>query len=234
MSESFSPALSGRSAGIPAPLVIILLGPPGAGKGTQAKMLGTQLQLPHISTGDLLRDHIRKGTDLGKEARTFIDKGHLVPDPLILDVLFDRIREEDCSRGYILDGFPRTIRQAENLQHRLGDSAVPIVINLNLSDLKIIERLSNRVICDRCGTPYHLIYSPPKIRDICDMCSGTLIQRQDDSEPVVKKRLKVYHEQTAPLIAFYEKQKMLHTVDCSADIQTVFNEILKNCCVDKK
>jgi adenylate kinase len=210
----------------PHPLVLILLGPPGSGKGTQAKLLEGKLQLPHISTGDLLRDHVRRKTDLGKRAQSFIESGQLGPDELVLDMLFERISEKDCSRGYILDGFPRTIPQATNLQERLKGKSSPIVINLALSDAKVIERLSSRVVCEKCGTPYHLIYAPPQTKGKCDKCGGTLIQRSDDAEAVVIRRLKVYHEQTAPLIAFYSQQKLLHTIDCAADKEQVFHHIL--------
>lgn len=208
------------------PLVLILLGPPGCGKGTQAAMLQDQLHLPHISTGDLLRDHVRRGTELGKQAQTFMDKGQLVPDALILDMLFERVSQKDCSKGYILDGFPRTLPQAEALQDQLKGKTVPVVINLDLSDAKIIERLTNRVICETCGTPYHLIYSPPKTQGKCDKCNGKLIQRSDDTEAVIKKRLKVYHEQTAPLTAYYSKQKLLRTIECDIPKEKVFSQLI--------
>ncbi len=221
-----SDSLFASSPTVFAPLVLIILGPPGAGKGTQAKMLEDKLDLPHISTGDLLRDHIRKGTDLGKEAQGHMDQGHLVPDLLILNMLFERVSKKDCVRGYILDGFPRTIPQAEALQKRLSGQGAPTVINLALSDQKILERLTKRVVCESCGTSYHLIYSPPKVKEVCDKCGGMLIQRPDDTEAVIKKRLMVYSQQTEPLIAFYSKQKLLHTIDCSADKAKVFTEIL--------
>ena len=222
-----APLSSGEKAeNAPTPLVLILLGPPGSGKGTQAAMLHDKLHLPHISTGDLLRDHSRRETDLGKQAKVYMDKGQLVPDALIFDMLFERVSQKDCAKGYILDGFPRTLPQAEALQTRLKGKPAPIVINLNLSDAKIIERLANRVSCEKCGTPYHLIYSPPKMKDQCDKCDGKLVHRSDDTEAVIMKRLKVYHEQTAPLIAFYTKQKLLHTVNCDTQKEKVFSEVI--------
>jgi adenylate kinase len=229
MTGSFfsAPLSSGEKAeDISHPLVLILLGPPGSGKGTQAAMLQDKFRLPHISTGDLLRDHVRRGTELGNQARTFMEKGQLVPDPLILDMFFERVSQKDCANGYILDGFPRTISQAEALQSRLNEKLVLVVINLDLSDAKIIERLTNRVSCEHCGTPYHLIYFPPKTQGRCDKCGGKLIQRSDDTEAVITKRLKVYHEQTAPLIAYYAKQKLLHTIDCDTPKEKVFSQVI--------
>lgn len=229
MSGSFfsAPLSSGENAApSPTTLVLILLGAPGSGKGTQAAMLQDKLHLPHISTGDLLRDHVRKGTDLGKQAKVFMDNGQLVPDALILDMLFDRVSQKDCSNGYILDGFPRTIAQAEALRDRLKNKPEPIVINLDLSDAKVIERLTKRVSCEKCGTSYHLVYSPPKKQGTCDKCGGKLIQRADDTEAVIAKRLKVYHEQTAPLIEFYTKQKLLHTVECDSQKEKVFSQVI--------
>jgi adenylate kinase len=211
---------------VPTPLVLILIGPPGSGKGTQAAMLQDKLQLPHISTGDLLRDHVRRSTELGKQAQIYMDKGQLVPDALILSMLFERVSQRDCSYGYILDGFPRTLPQAEALQARLKEKPAPMVINLDLSDAKIVERLTNRVTCEKCSTPYHLIYSPPKIQGKCDKCDGKLTQRSDDTEAVITKRLKVYHEQTAPLIEYYSKQKLLQTVNCDLPKEEVFSQII--------
>lgn len=228
MSGSFfsAPLSSEEKAAAPTPLVLIMLGPPGAGKGTQASMLKEKLHIPHISTGDLLREHVRIGTNLGIQAQAYMEKGHLVPDALILDMLFDRVSQKDCAKGYILDGFPRTLPQAEALQERLEGQPAPIVINLELSDAKIIERLTKRVVCENCGTPYHLIYSPPKTAGVCDKCQGRLIHRSDDNEEVIVKRLKVYHAQTAPLIAYYTQQKLLHTVNCDAGKEKVFAQVI--------
>ncbi len=172
MAGSFlsSSAHSDEAKSTEKPLVLIMLGPPGAGKGTQAALLHEQLQLPHISTGELLRDHVRRETTLGNQAKLFMDKGQLVPDQLILDMLFERVSNRDCAKGYILDGFPRTLPQAESLQARLKGQPQPIVINLDLSDAKIIERLTKRLVCESCGTPYHLVYSPPQNNGVCDKC----------------------------------------------------------------
>lgn len=208
------------------PLVIILLGPPGAGKGTQAKMLEAQLGLPHISTGDLLREHIRTGSALGQQAKHYMDKGQLVPDELVLDMLFERVSRKDCANGYILDGVPRTLPQAYALKKRFQGKPAPLIINLDLSDEEIFKRLTNRLVCERCGTPFHRLYSPPKMSGICDKCGGHLIQRRDDTEEVIAQRLQVYHMQTAPLIEFYFNEKLLHTIDCSADKDHVFQELL--------
>ncbi len=208
------------------PLVLILLGPPGTGKGTQAKLLEEKLHLPHISTGDLFREHIQKQTELGVKAKTYINAGLLVPDELVLNMLLKRVEKADCAKGYILDGFPRTIPQAEALQSFLENTCTLLIVNLALSDAKIIERLSNRVVCEQCGAPYHLLYSPPRVTGTCDKCQGTLIQRPDDTEEVIKKRLQVYHNQTAPLIAFYSKNHLLQTIDCTSDKQEVFKQLL--------
>ena len=229
MAGSFfsTPLFSGEKVeSTPNPLVLILLGPPGSGKGTQAAMLHDKFHLPHVSTGDLLRDHIRRNTELGTQAKAFMDKGQLVPDALILDMLFDRVSQKDCKNGYILDGFPRTIAQAEALQTRLQGQPAPVVVNLDLSDAKIMERLTKRMSCEKCGPPYHLVYSPPKKQGQCDKCDGKLIQRSDDTEAVITKRLKVYHDQTAPLIVYYNKQKLLHTVNCDASKEKIFSQVI--------
>ena len=210
------------------PLIVILLGPPGTGKGTQAKLLEKQLSIPHISTGDLFRGHMQKQTALGIQAKAYIDAGLLVPDELVLNMLVERVEEADCRRGYILDGFPRTIPQAEALQSFLiGKCVTPFILNLSLSDALIIQRLSNRLTCQSCGSPYHKIFSPPTLEGRCNRCGGQLIQRPDDSEEVIRTRLQVYHNQTKPLIAFYTKNHTLHSIDCNADQQTVFKQILQ-------
>lgn len=207
-------------------VVLILLGPPGAGKGTQANILSDTLQLPHISTGDLLRSNIKERTVLGKTAKGFMDQGKLVPDNLILDMLFARVSKEDCQKGYILDGFPRTLPQAQAYDHRLGDEVKTIAINLSLSNEEIINRLSNRVTCKECSAPYHLIHSPPKAEGICDECAGTLVQRSDDKQEVIENRLNVYETQTAPLIDYYSKKENLKQISCNRSIDEVLTEIL--------
>ena len=207
-------------------VVLILLGPPGAGKGTQASMLSETLQLPHISTGDLLRSNIKEGTELGKTAKEYMDQGKLVPDTLIFDMLFARVSQEDCHRGYILDGFPRTLAQAKAYDQRLGRETKIIALNLALSNEVIIDRLSKRMTCKECSTSYHLIFSPSKKEGICDACQGLLIQRSDDKEEVIKNRLAVYEAQTAPLIRYYSDEKNLKEVSCNQPIDKILNEIL--------
>lgn len=207
--------------------VFILLGPPGAGKGTQAKNLCRYFQLPHISTGNLLREQIHKKTDLGKMVEIYMQNGQLVPDDTILHILFERISSSNCQKGYILDGFPRTLAQAEKLQtYFKQQKIIPFVFNLHVSDQEILKRLSNRLICTKCHTPYHLFNSPPKESGICNICHANLIQRSDDEPKVVNNRLKVYHKQTSPLIAYYEKLKFLHNIDCSKTEKEIFNQML--------
>ena len=206
--------------------VVILLGPPGAGKGSQAALIKEKLQIAHISTGDLLRDNIKMGTPLGAKVKSYMDEGQLVPDDLIFEMLFTRVEKVDCKKGYILDGFPRNLQQAETLQKRLAGYQV-VAINLNIPDSAIIERITKRLICKSCQTPYHLVYSPPKVTGQCDRCQGELYHRSDDTAEVVENRLHVYHEQTAPLIGYYEKQKALHTIDSNTSKEAVLLEALK-------
>lgn len=207
-------------------MILIMLGPPGAGKGTQAKMLADHLHLPHISTGDLFRENIRQGTALGEKAKQFMEKGNLVPDQLVLDMLFDRVAQKDCANGYILDGVPRTLGQAESFSAHLSSNAPLLALNLELPDEDIVERITKRVMCEQCGTPYHLTYSPPKKEGVCDKCGGALYQRTDDTKEVVLKRLKVYHDQTAPLIDYYSKKKLLHTIDARKSKEEILTQIL--------
>lgn len=206
--------------------VIILLGPPGAGKGSQAALIKDKMEIAHISTGDLLRENIKQGTDLGAKAKSYMDAGQLVPDNLIFDMLFARVEKPDCQKGYILDGFPRNIAQAETLQKRLTDTHQVTAISLDIPDSAIVDRITKRQICKSCQTPYHLVHSAPTVAGICDKCGGTLYQRSDDTKEVVEERLKVYHDQTAPLIDFYRKQNALHSVDSSAPKEAVLEQVL--------
>ncbi len=208
-------------------LVVILLGPPGAGKGTQAKMLQTTLNVPHISTGDLLRSNIKEKTPLGNKAKTFMDTGKLVPNDLILDMLFSRVAKKDCANGYILDGFPRTLEQAKVYHARLNGNIKTVVLNLELQDGIVIKRLSNRMVCSGCSAPFHLQHSPPKKEGICDHCNSYLRQRSDDKEEVIRKRLTVYHAQTAPLIIYYSKNQNFKNVACNQSIDQILDEVLE-------
>lgn len=206
---------------------IIMLGAPGAGKGTQAKMISEKFHLPHISTGDIFRANIKNGTELGKEAKGYMDKGLLVPDELTVRILLDRVAKEDCRDGYILDGFPRNIPQAEVLDKelsKLGDK-IDAAIDIEVADESIIKRMSGRRACVSCGATYHIENVPPKKEGICDKCGEELILRDDDREETVKNRLKVYHEQTQPLIDYYQKKGVLKTLDGTKDMMEVFQEI---------
>lgn len=207
--------------------VVILLGPPGSGKGTQAVRLSKDLEIPHISTGDLFRENIGKNTELGKRAKTFMNAGRLVPDELVLEMLFDRVSRPDCSSGYLLDGFPRTIPQAEALEHHLSGDVNVIALNLNVDDDIIVKRAEGRLTCKNCGQVYNRNFSPPQKEGICDKCSGELYQRTDDTAAVVKERLKVYHEQTKPLILFYEKKGVLTQIKGENSPDNVFKDLTK-------
>ena len=206
---------------------IIMLGAPGAGKGTQAKMIAEKYGVPHISTGDIFRANIKNGTELGKEAKGYMDKGLLVPDELTVRLLLDRVAQEDCVNGYVLDGFPRTIPQAEVLDEKLTelDEKVDYAVNVDVTYEKIINRMSGRRACLNCGATYHIVSIPPKKEGICDTCGGELILRDDDKPETVQKRLNVYHDQTQPLIDYYTSQGILRTVDGTVDIDDVFRAI---------
>ena len=208
---------------------IIMLGAPGAGKGTQAKMIAEKYSVPHISTGDIFRANIKEGTDLGKKAKEYMDKGLLVPDELVCDLVVDRVQQSDCQNGYILDGFPRTIPQAEALDaalSNLGDS-VDYAINVEVPDSNIVNRMGGRRACVTCGATYHIVHIPPKTEGICDKCGNELILRDDDKPETVQNRLKVYHEQTQPLIDFYSKKGVLKEVDGTQEMNAVFEDIVK-------
>ena len=207
--------------------VVILLGPPGAGKGTQAARLSKDLALPHISTGDLFRDNLARKTELGAKAKAFMDAGKLVPDALVLDMLFDRVAKPDCAGGYLLDGFPRTLPQAEAFEKALPAGTKVTALNLRVSDEAIVERLSGRRTCEACGNIQHVRFSPPKVADKCDKCGGKLALRADDSAEVVQKRLKVYREQTQPLEAYYATRQCLTQVDGSKSADEVFAVLRK-------
>lgn len=207
---------------------IIMLGAPGAGKGTQAKMIAEKYQIPHISTGDIFRANIKNGTELGKEAKSYIDKGLLVPDELTVKILLDRVANKDCENGYVLDGFPRTIPQAEVLEAALekNNDKVDYAINVDVPDENIIKRMGGRRACLKCGATYHLEHVPPKKEGICDVCGDALVLRDDDKEETVKNRLQVYHNQTQPLIDFYSRKGILKVVDGTVDMKEVFAAIV--------
>ena len=196
---------------------LIMLGAPGAGKGTQAKKIAEKYSIPHISTGDIFRANIKNGTELGKKAKTFMDQGLLVPDELVVDLVVDRVNQEDCKNGYVLDGFPRTIPQAEALDRALAEMGQKIdyAINVEVPDENIVNRMSGRRACVDCGATYHIVYAPTAKEGICDKCGAELILRDDDKPETVTKRLSVYHEQTRPLISFYADKHVLYTVDLS-------------------
>ncbi len=208
---------------------IIMLGAPGAGKGTQAKKIAAKYNIPHISTGDIFRANIKNGTELGKKAKTYMDQGLLVPDELVVDLVVDRVNQDDCANGYVLDGFPRTIPQAEALTEalkKLGQK-MDYAIDVDVPDENIVNRMSGRRACVGCGATYHLVYAPTKQEGICDTCGKELILRDDDKPETVQKRLNVYHEQTQPLIDYYTKEGILHKVDGTIDIDEVFGQIVK-------
>ena len=206
---------------------IIMLGAPGAGKGTQAKKIAAKYGIPHISTGDIFRANIKNGTELGKKAKTYMDQGLLVPDELVVDLVVDRVNQDDCTNGYVLDGFPRTIPQAEALTEALEKMGqkVDFAIDVNVPDENIVKRMGSRRACVTCGATYHMVYAPTKKEGICDTCGGELILRDDDKPETVQKRLNVYHDQTQPLIDYYTSQGILRTVDGTVDIDDVFRAI---------
>lgn len=207
---------------------IIMLGAPGAGKGTQAKMIADRYGIPHISTGDIFRANIKEGTELGMQAKGYMDKGELVPDELTCALVVDRIAQDDAKNGFVLDGFPRTIPQADALTQaleKIGES-MDYAIDIEVPDESIITRMGGRRACSGCGATYHIINIPPKKEGICDRCGQTLVLRDDDKPETVKNRLDVYHKQTQPLIDYYKKQNILHDVDGTMEMNDVFNAIV--------
>ena len=205
---------------------IILFGPPGAGKGTQAKKLVDFYGIPQISTGDILRANVREGTELGLAAKAYMDKGELVPDQVLIGIIKNRLKEQDCCKGFILDGYPRTVPQADALAVILTEIGKPIniVLNLEVPDEVLIDRISKRLVC-KCGASYHTVSNPPKKDNICDLCGCEVFQRSDDKEEAVQNRLNVYKKQTQPLIDYYAKQGLLVTLDGTKDIDEVFEDI---------
>ena len=207
---------------------IIMLGAPGAGKGTQAKKIAEKFQIPHISTGDIFRANIKQNTELGKKAKEYMDKGELVPDSLTLDLIMDRFKADDCANGYVLDGFPRTIPQAEALTKVLAENgeAMDYAINVEVPDEAIVERMSGRRACLTCGATYHIVYNAPKTEGVCDTCGNELVLRKDDAPETVLNRLSVYHDQTQPLIDYYQNQGILREVDGTKEMKEVFDAIV--------
>ena len=207
---------------------IIMLGAPGAGKGTQAKQIAGKFNIPHISTGDIFRPNIKGGTELGKKAKAYMDQGALVPDELVVDLVADRIKQDDCKDGYVFDGFPRTIPQAEALDKALEEmgSKIDFAIDIDVPDENIVNRMSGRRACLACGATYHVQFNAPKAEGICDVCGKELVLRDDDKPETVKTRLDVYHTQTQPLIDYYTEKGVLKSVDGTQDVADVFQSIL--------
>ena len=207
---------------------LIMLGAPGAGKGTQAKRLATKYHIPHISTGDIFRANIKQETELGKQAKAYIDKGMLVPDELTVDLVVNRLAQEDCKDGYVLDGFPRNIAQAQCLDKVLDEKSemIDAVLNIQVSDDDIVTRMSGRRACPDCGATYHLAYMPPKKEGVCDACGKGIVLRDDDKPETVAKRLMVYHDQTQPLIEYYQLKHILVEIDGTQEIEQVFSDII--------
>lgn len=206
---------------------IILLGPPGAGKGTQAKLISEKYSIPHISTGDIFRKNISEKTPLGVKAKSYMDKGQLVPDELTIDLVKDRLQQEDCKNGFLLDGFPRTAAQAEALDKFLyeDNQSINSALLIDVPQEYILERMTGRRVCNSCGASYHIKFNPSKVEKKCDVCGSQLIQRKDDSEETVKERLDVYSKQTQPLIQYYSDKEVLSTIDGTREIKEVFENI---------
>lgn len=206
---------------------IILLGPPGAGKGTQAKSISNKFSIPHISTGDIFRKNISEMTPLGVEAKSYMDKGHLVPDQLTIDLIKDRLQEDDCSNGFLLDGYPRTVKQAQALEQILSENndEISTALLIKVPREYILDRMTGRRVCLTCGASYHIKFNPTKSVDKCDICGSVVVQRADDTEATVSERLDIYDAQTEPLIEYYDNKKLLSAVDGTEAINNVFQNI---------
>ena len=206
---------------------IVLLGPPGAGKGTQAKQISSKYEIPHISTGDMFRKNISEKTKLGVEAKSYMDKGLLVPDEVTINIVKDRLSNDDCKEGFLLDGFPRTVEQAEDLDTFLKEKGTKLdtTLLIDVPKSSILERMTGRRVCPSCGASFHIKFNPPKEDSRCDLCGTTVVQRKDDSEETVKDRIGVYEKQTQPLVQYYKLSGVLHAVDGTKDIDVVFNDI---------
>ena len=207
---------------------ILMLGAPGAGKGTQAKRIAEEYAIPHVSTGDIFRANIKEGTELGVKAKSYIDSGNLVPDEVTIAMLLDRIHDEDCKEGFVLDGFPRTIAQAVSLGEALDKSGekIDFAVEVYVPDSAILNRMSGRRVCVSCGATYHVEFTPPTKDNVCDSCEHELVIRDDDKPETVKKRLEVYHELTSPLVDYYDKQGILKKVDGTKSPEEVFSDII--------
>ncbi len=207
----------------------ILLGPPGAGKGTQAVRIVKKYNIPHISTGDIFRENIKKGTELGKKAQEYMNKGELVPDDLVIEIATTRLLEDDCANGFLLDGFPRTVHQAQKLDEFLATNGAKIdkVLDIAVDKEELMVRLTGRRVCKACGASYHVVNIPPKKEGICDVCGGTLTQRPDDNAETVANRIEVYEAQTMPLIKYYEDAGNLAHIDGTTGLDSVFADIVK-------
>lgn len=208
---------------------IILMGPPGAGKGTLAKQLMSAFDLVHISTGDMFREAIKAGTDLGKLAKSYIDRGDLVPDEVTIGIVKERLGQDDCEKGYLLDGFPRTLPQAEALKElsREVNRPIEVVVNLDCDNAELIRRISGRRVCKTCGAPYHVVTLKPKVEGVCDLCGGPLYQRADDNEEALKVRLEHYVQDTKPLLDFYAKEGLLKSFDSLVGKEQLFDQVSK-------
>jgi len=208
---------------------LIFLGPPGAGKGTQAQMIVERYHIPQVSTGDILRKAVKEGTPLGKKTKAFMDQGQLVPDEVVIGMIDERLRTSDCNSGFILDGFPRTIAQAEALQSiltKMGKS-IDHVINIEVDTEELVRRLTGRRTCKNCGAMFHILFHPPKVEGICDRCGGTLYQREDDKEKTIRIRLNEYQRQTAPLIQYYQLKKYLRSIQGVGGQEEIFEGIVR-------